>query len=95
LLVLHETRWFFEVFELPGTGSSLILMFLQIPRPSNSLILLFSSPELMAITEIKDLPHTGLYNTQTQPGLMLGSQTQFTQVTLPDWATFSNMILKT
>jgi hypothetical protein len=48
----------------------------------------------MVITEIKDLPHTGLNNTQTQPGLMLGSQTQCTQVTLPDWATFSSMILK-
>jgi hypothetical protein len=45
----------------------------------------------MVITEIKDLPHTGLYKTQTQPSLMLGSQTQCTQVTLPSQAWSSKL----
>ncbi len=66
LLVLHETRWFFEVFELPGTGSSLILMFLQIPRPSNSLILLFHLPGTDGYhRNQRPAPHWSLQHTNT------------------------------
>jgi hypothetical protein len=47
-LLLHETWWFFEVFEIPRTGRFLnLIFFFQIPKSSNSLILkTFKYPEL-------------------------------------------------
>jgi hypothetical protein len=34
---LTKNQWFFEGFEIPGSGSSIWLIFFQIPRTSNSL----------------------------------------------------------
>ncbi len=77
----HETQWFFEVFEIPKTSSSLILLFSntqtqwlfdfwKVGNPRNWQFFHSDFPkflELAGITKIKDPPHTGKNS---------GSQTQ-------------------
>jgi hypothetical protein len=59
----HETWWFFEVFEIPRTGSSFDLFF-QLTEPSGSLILnLFSNIETRWV----------LHKSNTQPTLVNSS----------------------